>query len=131
MRFSQTSGKGGAPRFLRCSLSASAVLNSTKVPRIESLAYERTRTEASEKVPKRTSICQYAVNAGSTARTRRAAPRLYRTAPSDVRPSFGAGRLVPASGVTQHFDPDIAALKVVALHGAHQTNAGSGFIDQD
>jgi hypothetical protein len=42
------------------------VLKTTKVPRRESLTYEMIRTEAGEKVPKRTCICQYAVNTNST-----------------------------------------------------------------
>jgi hypothetical protein len=42
-----------------------AVLKTKKVARRELLTYERMRTEASEKLPKRTSICQYAVNASS------------------------------------------------------------------
>jgi hypothetical protein len=42
------------------------VLKTKKVPRRESLTYERMRTEASEKVQKRTCICQYNVNTSST-----------------------------------------------------------------
>ena len=57
------------------------VLKSKEVPGREPLAYERMRTEASEEVPKRTCICQYAVNASSTEITLAARATAYRTVP--------------------------------------------------
>ena len=71
------------------------VLKSKKVPGRESLTYEKMRTEASEKVPKRTCICQYAVNASSAEITQSGTGQLSLT----FRPSIGAGRLLRASSV--------------------------------
>jgi hypothetical protein len=52
------------------------VLKTIKVPGEELLTQDWTRTDASGKVPKRTCICQYAVNTNSTEITQsRLAPR--------------------------------------------------------
>ena len=51
------------------------VLKSKKVSRRESLTYDGIRVEAREKVSKRMSICQYAVNTSSTEITQSGRPR--------------------------------------------------------
>src|SRR5262245_29723362 len=72
------------------------VLKTKKVPRRKSLIYEGIRTEASEKVPKRMCICQYAVNTSSTEITQSGRAMVVQ---DSLTFGLKAGRVVPTSSV--------------------------------